>query len=204
MLTRNLPLYVCVWAFMFFNMDNLLFLQSHRPGMNRCNVPEEVTTNTLRALYQPAASVPAPASESQHVQLNNSDVTSAGVTSVDARYPGQEHQNVSVQNAIASGKKKYGPTADLDGSAHSSNSQKKGLGTSGKISGNKSPSPDASAYQHLRQSSIADEKYNDTRKEQISVVYCSDKGISLSTPRFSLMHKPSSHMHVKSSINSNF
>ncbi|KAI3449522.1 hypothetical protein Pfo_006187 [Paulownia fortunei] len=148
------------------------------PGMNRCSVPEEETTNALRALYHPAASVAAPASESQHIRLNNSVVTSA---SLDATYPGQEHQNIAVQTATISGKKKHGSTkaansTDLDGSTHSSNSRKKNLGTSGKISslnsGNNSPSLDACGYQHMR--SIAVEKYNDTKKENYA-----DKGTNL-------------------------
>ncbi|KAL7112677.1 hypothetical protein ACP275_04G017500 [Erythranthe tilingii] len=149
------------------------------PGMNRCNVPEELTTNTLRAIYHPAPSVPAIAPESQHIRLNNSDVTSAGMTSVDA---------ISVQNVTTSAKKKQvsakaANSTDLDGSAQSSNSQKKNLGASVIIgnlnSGNNSSSPDPTGHQHVRQSSIADEKYNDIKREKISVVNSSEKGTNL-------------------------
>nr|AMP82926.1 type I inositol 1,4,5-trisphosphate 5-phosphatase 12 [Catalpa bungei] len=154
------------------------------PGMNRCSIPEEVTTNALRALYHPAASLPAP--ESQHVRLNSSVVTSAGMPSVAARYPVQEHQNIAVQTPTISGKKKHGSTkaansTDLDGSNHSSNSMKKENMASGKISinGTQSPSFDACGYQHMRQSSSAVEKYNDNRKEKTSLVNSSEKGTNL-------------------------
>ncbi|EYU29861.1 hypothetical protein MIMGU_mgv1a025894mg, partial [Erythranthe guttata] len=68
-------------------------------------------------------------------------------------------------------------STDLDGSAQSSNSQKKNLGAS-VIIGNSS-SPDPSGHQHVRQSSIADEKYNDIKREKISVVNSSEKGTNL-------------------------
>lgn len=161
--------------------------------MNRCRIPEDETTNALRALYHPVAPVPTPASERQDIRPNNPVVTSVGMTSVDARHPAQEHQNIAVPTATISGKKKHGSakaanSADLDGSTHSSNSRKRNLGTSGKISklnsGNNSPSVDASGYQHMRQSSMASEKYNDAKTDKISLVSCSDKGISLCTLHF--------------------
>ncbi|KAK4418167.1 hypothetical protein Salat_2229400 [Sesamum alatum] len=158
------------------------------PGMNRCSIPEEVTTNALRALYHPAASVPVPAAGNQQIQPNNSVVTSVGMASVDARYPDQEHQTIPVHTATISGKKKPGSmkaanSNDYDGSTQSSNSRKKNLATSGKISnlnsGNLSPSPDGWEYQHMRQSSSGLEKYNDIKKEKKSLVNSSDKGPSL-------------------------
>ncbi|KAL0389604.1 UNVERIFIED_CONTAM: hypothetical protein Scaly_0317500 [Sesamum calycinum] len=158
------------------------------PGMNRCNISEEETTNALRALYHPAASVPAPASENQQIQPNNGVVTSVGMASVDARYPDQEHQTVAAHTPTISVKKKPGSmkaanSNDYDGSTQSSNSRKKNLATSGKISnlnsGNLSPSPDGCEYQHMRQSSSGLEKYNDIKKRKKSLVNSSDKGTSL-------------------------
>ncbi|KAL0435848.1 UNVERIFIED_CONTAM: hypothetical protein Sradi_0292700 [Sesamum radiatum] len=158
--------------------------------MNRCSIPEEETTNALRALYHPAASVPAPASENQQIQPNYSVVTSVGMASVDARYPDQEHHTVAAHTATISGKKKPGSmkaanSNDYDGSTQSSNSRKKNPATSGKLSnlnsGNLSPSPDGCEYQHMRESSSGLEKYNDIKKEKKSLVNSSDKGESPSS-----------------------
>ncbi|KAL8530864.1 hypothetical protein ACS0TY_007769 [Phlomoides rotata] len=155
------------------------------PGMNRCIVPEEETTNALRALYHPVGSVPAPASGNQTIPPYNSAVASVGMTSVDARRPAQEHQNLAAPTA--SGKKKHGSakaanSADLDGSTHSSNSRKKNLGTSGKIrklnSKDNLPSVDAFGYEHMRKSSMA-EKCNGAETEKMSLVSYPDKGTSV-------------------------
>lgn len=157
--------------------------------MNRCIVPEEETTNALRALYHPVGSVTAPASGNQNIHPYNSVVTSVGMTSVDARRPAQEHQNLAAPTA--SGKKKHGSakaanSADLDGSTHSSNSRKKG--TSGKVSklnsrGN-SPSVDAIGYEHIRKSSMA-EKCNDAETEKMSLASNFDKGMLICILHFS-------------------
>ncbi|KAI3460828.1 hypothetical protein Pfo_017491 [Paulownia fortunei] len=158
------------------------------PGLNSCSVPDEETTNALRALYHPAASVPAPASESQHNRLNNSVVTSLGVPSVDAGHPGEEHQNIAVQTVTISGKEKHGSahaakSTDFYGSTLS-NSWKKNPPTSGKNShlhrANHSPSVDACGYPLMRQSSSAVEKHNDHKKDdEVSLINFSDKGTNL-------------------------
>ncbi|KAG8389451.1 hypothetical protein BUALT_Bualt02G0230800 [Buddleja alternifolia] len=122
------------------------------PGMNRCSIPEEVTTNALRALYHPAASVPATGSESQHTLLNNSVVTSVGVPSVD----GSIHSSNSRKKNIPTS----GKNSNLNSGIHS-------------------PSPDASGYQHMRHSSSAVEKFNHTKKDKESLAISSDKGTSL-------------------------
>lgn len=147
--------------------------------MNRCIVPEEETTNALRALYHPVGSVAAPPSGNQNIHPYNSVVNSVGLASIDARRPAQKHQNLAAPTS--SGKKKHGSakaanSADLDGSTHSSNSRKKNLGTSGKISKlnsrDNSPSVDAFGYDHMRKSSTAE-------TEKMSLVSSSDKGILL-------------------------
>ncbi|CAA0832044.1 CW-type Zinc Finger [Striga hermonthica] len=145
------------------------------PGMNRCNVPQEETTNALRALYNPSASIPGLSSKTQSCQLNNNNsaVSSMQMATADASYPAQENQS------FASGKKKYGSMKvenlnDLDGSTNSSHSRKKGLGTSGKTSnlniGNNSPS---------RKSVFLVEKYSDHKEEKQPLSNSSDRGTNL-------------------------
>ncbi|KAL3849783.1 hypothetical protein ACJIZ3_011665 [Penstemon smallii] len=139
------------------------------PGMNRCNIPEDVTNNAIRALYPPAALVPAPTSEIQHNQLNNSILNSVGVSSVDARYPGQEHQNIDIRTATINGKKKHESTnaansTDLDGSTHSK-SRKKNISASGKESS------------HV-------EMHNDNVKDKkVPAAYGSDKDLKIRSKR---------------------
>lgn len=161
--------------------------------MNRCSIPEEETTNALRALYHPVASVNAPPPEGQDSRPYNSIVASVGITSADSRHVAQEHQDVvAVPTATISGKKKHGSavaanSADIDGSTHSSNSRKKNLGMWGKVSKsnsiNNSPSVDASG-QHMQQASMAFEKCSDAKAEKTSHISSSDKGISLCTLHF--------------------
>ncbi|KAL6505007.1 hypothetical protein OROGR_024824 [Orobanche gracilis] len=144
------------------------------PGMNRCNIPQEETTNALRALYHPAASVPGPTSETQHSQQ---------IALIDARHPVQENQHIALQTSSTSGNRKRGSTKaansnDLDGSTNSSNSRKKSLGTSAKLSnfsGKNSPSLDASGHQHMRLPSTAVEKSSDTKQEKSSLPNSFDK-----------------------------
>lgn len=154
--------------------------------MNRCSIPEEETTNALRALYHPVAPVPVPPPEGQDIRPNNCVMASAGMTSADSRPLAQEHQDLAVPTAPVSGKKKHGSavaanSADIDGPTNSSSSRKKNLGILGKITkmncANNSPSVDASG-QHMRQASVALEKCNDAKAEKISQVSSSDKGIS--------------------------
>ncbi|GER24751.1 CW-type Zinc Finger [Striga asiatica] len=143
------------------------------PGMNRCSVPQEETTNALRTLYNPAALIPGPTSESQHSQLNNnSAVNSMQMGKADARYPVQENQNRASQTMILNGKKKHGTVKaassnNLDGSTYSSNSRKKGLGTSSK----------ASKLNSGKNSPV--EKYGDHKKEKPSLSNSSDRGTNL-------------------------
>ncbi|KAL6500366.1 hypothetical protein OROHE_025732 [Orobanche hederae] len=144
------------------------------PGMNRCNIPQEETTNALRALYHPAASVPGPTSETQHSQQ---------IALIDARHPVQENQHIALQTSSTSENRKHGSTKaansnDLDGSTNSSNSRKKSLGTSAKLSnfsGKNSPSLDASGHQHMRLSSTAVEKCSVTKQEKSSLANSLDK-----------------------------
>lgn len=144
--------------------------------MNRCNIPEEETTNALRALYHPVASVHVPPTEVQDIQPYNSTVTSVGMTSADSRNPAHEYQDVALHTSTISGKKKYGSamaanSADVDGPTNSSNSRKKNLGMLEKISKmnsvKNSPSGDASGQL----------KCNDAKAEKVSQVSSSDKGI---------------------------
>ncbi|CAA0832043.1 CW-type Zinc Finger [Striga hermonthica] len=146
------------------------------PGMNRCSIPQEVTTNALRALYHPTASVPGLTSETQHSQLNsNSAVNYAQMASADASYPGLENQNPVSQIAPFSGKKKHGLAKavllnDVDCS-NSSSSFKKSLGTSAITS-----SMNSRKNLPSRKSGFAVEKYSDHMKEKPSLSNSSDKG----------------------------
>ncbi|KAG6417841.1 hypothetical protein SASPL_120036 [Salvia splendens] len=155
------------------------------PGMNRCIIPEEETTNALRALYHPVASVPVPPPEGQGIRPNNAIMASVGITSADSRPLAQEHLDAAVPTAPNSGKKKHGSavaanSVDIDGSTNSSNSRKKNmLGKITKLnSANNSSSIDASG-QHMRQGSMALEKCSDAKAEKISQVSSSDKGTSV-------------------------
>ncbi|KAL3647989.1 hypothetical protein CASFOL_008957 [Castilleja foliolosa] len=175
------------------------------PGRNRCSVPQEETTNALRALYHPGTLVPGPISENlQHSQLNNNNNTNSVVNPertvlVDARCPVQENQNNGLQTPTFSGKKKHGSTkasnsTDHDGSTNSSNSRRKSFGTSGNKSSNmktgkNSPSLDAIGHQHIRQSSSAVEKCSDPKKERLSLSNSSDRDVSLK-----IRSKPDSDM----------
>ncbi|KAL3644796.1 hypothetical protein CASFOL_009976 [Castilleja foliolosa] len=172
----------------------LCWMLTWLPGMNRCSVPQEETTNALRALCHPTTLVPGSTSKNQqHSQLNNNNnnyvLNPAQMASVDARYPSQENQNNVLQTPTTSGKKKNGSTkasnsTDHDGSTISSNSRRKSLGTSGNKSSNmnsgkNSPSLDAIGHQHIRQSSSAVEKYGNQKKERLSLSNSSDKGVNL-------------------------
>ncbi|KAL1542662.1 cysteine-tryptophan domain-containing zinc finger protein 7-like isoform X3 [Salvia divinorum] len=178
------------------------------PGMNRCSIPEEETTNALRALYHPVASAPVPPSEGQDIRPNNSFTAMAGMTSAEPRPPAQEHQNVAVPTAPNSGKKKHGSavaanSADIDGSTNSSNSRKKNLGMLGKVtkmnSASNSPSVDASG-QHMQQASMVLEKCSDAKAEKLSQVSSSDKGTSvkIKSKRESDMEGSRSSKRIKS------
>lgn len=178
------------------------------PGMNRCSIPEEETTNALRALYHPVASVNAPPPEGQDSRPYNSIVASVGITSADSRHVAQEHQDVAVPTATISGKKKHGSavaanSADIDGSTHSSNSRKKNLGMWGKVSKsnsiNNSPSVDASG-QHMQQTSMAFEKCSDAKAEKTSHISSSDKGtnVKIKSKRESDMEGSRASKRIKS------
>lgn len=157
-------------------MENSPFPYSYRPGMNRCSIPEEETTNALRALYHPVAPVNVPPTDVQDIQPYNSTVTSVGMTSADSRHPAPEHQDFSLPTSTISGKKKHGSamaanSMDLDGPTNSSNSRKKNLGMLEKISKmntvKNSPSGDAPGQL----------KSNDAKAEKMSQIGSSDKGI---------------------------
>lgn len=153
--------------------------------MNRCSIPEDVTTNALRALYHPAAPVPMGASENQQDGLRISIPASVGVATVDAKN-GQVHQKVANQTAKISRKKKHGSTSatystDIDGSTHSSNSRKKNLPSSVKNSklnrGSRSPIVDTSGYLQTGQTNGDINNSYDSRKNgKVSLVNSSDKG----------------------------
>ncbi|XP_047977266.1 cysteine-tryptophan domain-containing zinc finger protein 3-like isoform X2 [Salvia hispanica] len=178
------------------------------PGMNRCSIPEEETTNALRALYHPVASAPVPPSEGQDIRPNNSFMAMAGMNSAEPRPLAQEHQDVAVPTAPNSWKKKHGSavaanSADIDGSTNSSNSRKKNLGMLGKVikmnSASNSPSVDESG-QHMRQASMVLEKCRDAKAEKLSQVSSSDKGtnVKIKSKRDSDMEGSRSSKRIKS------
>lgn len=67
-----------------------MFCHFRRPGMNRCSVPEEETSNALRAqvLHHPSASV-------QRNQINNSLGTSITVPSVQTHNDNKQESLVN-------------------------------------------------------------------------------------------------------------
>ncbi|CAA2997960.1 type I inositol 1,4,5-trisphosphate 5-phosphatase 12 [Olea europaea subsp. europaea] len=143
------------------------------PGMNHCSIPEEQTTNALRASYHLApTSAPVPASESRQNLLNYPASTLLGVSSVDAKCLNQDQQNIGSQDINIIRKKKHGSidvtsSTDLDDPTHFLDSQKNDVKLSGKNRGNYSPSVDA--YQHLRHSSsVIGEKRKDNKKDKKS------------------------------------
>ncbi|KAL3517469.1 hypothetical protein ACH5RR_020058 [Cinchona calisaya] len=80
------------------------------PGMNRCNISEEETTNALRTLYQVQASV-APifaASGSQLDQHAHPGRTMLGVSPGDTRRSTEDCHISGLQALVTSGKKKCG------------------------------------------------------------------------------------------------
>ncbi|XP_042034844.1 cysteine-tryptophan domain-containing zinc finger protein 3-like isoform X2 [Salvia splendens] len=175
------------------------------PRMNRCSIPEEETTNALRALYHPVASAPVPPSEGQDIRPYNSFTAMVGMTSAEPRSPAQERQDVAVPTAPNSWKKKHGSavaanSADIDGSTNSSNSRKKNLGMLGKVtkmnSACNSPSVDGSG-QHMR---MVLEKCRDAKAEKLSQVSSSDKGTSvkIKSKRESDMEGSRSSKRIKS------
>ncbi|GMY16441.1 cysteine-tryptophan domain-containing zinc finger protein 7-like isoform X1 [Fagus crenata] len=96
------------------------------PGMNRCTVTQEETTQALVALYQ------VPASESQTFLHGNPGGVIAGVTFANVRHPDQNNQNIGLHSMPSSGKKKDGlkETSDAtfkDDPSQLSNSMKKNL-----------------------------------------------------------------------------
>ncbi|XP_042061751.1 cysteine-tryptophan domain-containing zinc finger protein 7-like isoform X2 [Salvia splendens] len=178
------------------------------PGMNRCSIPEEETTNALRALYHPVTSAPVPPSEGQDIRPNNSFMAMAGMNSAEPRPLAQEHHDVAVPTAPNSWKKKHGSavaanSADIDGSTNSSNSRKKNLGMLGKVtkmnSTSNSPSVDESG-QHMRQASMVLEKCRDAKAEKLSQVRSSDKGtnVKIMSKRDSDMEGSRSSKRIKS------
>lgn len=161
--------------------------------MNRCSIPEEETTNALRALYHPVAPVNVPPTDVQGIQPYSSTVTSAGMASADSRHPAQEHQDVALPTSTISGKKKHGSamaanSTDLDGPTNSSNSRKKNLGMLEKISKMNSvknpPSGDASGQL----------KSTDAKAEKMSLVSSSDRGIYIELCSFCTSLWSSAHM----------
>ncbi|KAL6971307.1 hypothetical protein U1Q18_030986 [Sarracenia purpurea var. burkii] len=68
------------------------------PGMNRCDISEEATTEGLHALYQ----IPLP--ESQNDLQNHVSITAAGTSSAEAF--DQNHQNLSSHGMLNTRKKK--------------------------------------------------------------------------------------------------
>ncbi|KAL2535317.1 CW-type Zinc Finger [Forsythia ovata] len=161
------------------------------PGMNRCSIPEEVTTSALRALYHPVpASAPPSAPESQPNRLNCPAGISSGWSSIYASSPGQDCQNIVSQAAIINRKKHRGSagatnSTDLDRPTHNSQSQKKNLQTSGKSSildGTDDLPVDSCRQQYSSQPSSDVEKNEDCKKEnRISLDNCSDRGTNSKT-----------------------
>ncbi|XP_073052227.1 LOW QUALITY PROTEIN: cysteine-tryptophan domain-containing zinc finger protein 3-like [Primulina eburnea] len=81
------------------------------PGMNRCSVPEEETSNALRAqaLYHPSASV-------QLNQINNSLGTSVTVPSVQTHNDNKQEPLVNCSDTVVNSKTRSKRESDLDGS----------------------------------------------------------------------------------------
>ncbi|EPS73114.1 hypothetical protein M569_01650 [Genlisea aurea] len=141
------------------------------PDMNRCYIPEELTSNAVIALYQPSLQLPVPASGSrQHV----------GTAAVPAGFSGQEYQNIA-KLAANNGKKKDGPkkeiSADLDGATRRKKTST-GTGKVGNLNrgGNNSPYRDACEYQVPGQSSSAAERLEHS-KRKMALISCSGRGI---------------------------
>ncbi|CBI36808.3 unnamed protein product, partial [Vitis vinifera] len=86
------------------------------PGMNRCSVSEEETTNALNALYQ----VPVPVPEVQTIQPVHTHGAASGATLADARNLGQNHQYHSFDAASSGGKTKHGTKPVSNVARHSS------------------------------------------------------------------------------------
>lgn len=81
------------------------------PGMNRCSVPEEETSNAIRAqaLYHPSASV-------QRNQINNSLGTSVTVPSVQRHNDNKQESLANCSDTVMNSKTKSKRESDLDGS----------------------------------------------------------------------------------------
>ncbi|XP_073292159.1 cysteine-tryptophan domain-containing zinc finger protein 7-like isoform X2 [Primulina huaijiensis] len=82
------------------------------PGMNRCSVPEEETSNALRAqalYHHPSASV-------QLNQINNSLGTSVTVPSVQAHNDNKQEPLVNCSDTVMNSKTRSKRESDLDGS----------------------------------------------------------------------------------------
>ncbi|KAL3531438.1 hypothetical protein ACH5RR_010760 [Cinchona calisaya] len=101
------------------------------PGMNRCSVSEEETTNALRALYQVPASVAplASASGSQLDQHTHPGRTLLGVSQGDTRRSTEDRHISGLQTIATGGKKKCGSkdvtsATSQDGPIQSSNPKK--------------------------------------------------------------------------------
>ncbi|KZV21543.1 hypothetical protein F511_11036 [Dorcoceras hygrometricum] len=81
------------------------------PGMNRCSVREDETTNALRALHHPSTSV-------QHNE-NNSLGTSVTVSSVLTHNDNKQESLVSCSDTVMNSKSRSKRESDLDGSRES-------------------------------------------------------------------------------------
>ncbi|XP_073147656.1 cysteine-tryptophan domain-containing zinc finger protein 7-like [Henckelia pumila] len=77
------------------------------PGMNRCSVPEEETSNALRALYQPSASV-------QHNQIHDSLATPVTVPSVQTHDDNKQESLVNCSDTAMNPKTRSKRESDLD------------------------------------------------------------------------------------------
>ncbi|XP_050366950.1 cysteine-tryptophan domain-containing zinc finger protein 7-like [Argentina anserina] len=141
------------------------------PGMNRCNVTEEETTEKTKALIAQYL-VPAPGS-----QINlpiNPGVE--GVALANFRHPDQNPQNVGVHAMLSSGKKKNGlkelsKASDKDGSVLLPGSMKKNMQASLKSKSlndyNQSSPLNEPDFQHLSNSNdLAVEKRKHKYKEK--------------------------------------
>ncbi|XP_062021537.1 cysteine-tryptophan domain-containing zinc finger protein 3-like [Rosa rugosa] len=153
------------------------------PGMNRCSVTEEETTDKTKALI---AQYQVPALGSQNNLPNNPGGFMEGVAQADFRHPDQNPQNFGLHAMPGSGKKKNGlkelsKASDKDGSILLPNSMKKNIQASLKSKSlndvNQSSPLNEPNFQQLSNSSdLAVEKRKHKYKEKQKVLASSYDG----------------------------
>ncbi|KAM5563961.1 cysteine-tryptophan domain-containing zinc finger protein 3-like [Rosa sericea] len=153
------------------------------PGMNRCSVTEEETTDKTKALI---AQYQVPALGSQNNLPNNPGGFMEGVAQADFRHPDQNPQNFGLHAMPGSGKKKNGlkelsKASDKDGSILQPNSMKKNIQASLKSKSlndvNQSSPLNEPNFQQLSNSSdLAMEKRKHKYKEKQKVLGSSYDG----------------------------